>query len=350
MKKGIYLFVALLISLSCFSQSELPDFAPSSDKVLKKVKLDMPLEGRKYKNGTGFSLNAKLLDEMPKKVALVSFYSFDPGMTKIQTWKTSTVTYGYYYNLITTTSHSKITKRSAKGSSGELALGFYLQSINALTEQFKSFGMDLLLPEEYLDTDEKKQYYNNYIVERAKFNEFIQNMGSASHDEIFGYPEGYNIIDIVNEPFANYTKQGGRFITKKGDVADAQVWVMDKCGKMVASLGGDLCSKLEVDAVIVVYFTIYSPKEKKVVLQNVNMHMFGPNPTKLPEGKDKKFNYFNGQFYCGTRVNTELLIWKPHKKDPNTQNLDFTGFDNVMSAMAIKMGTYLKEGIEKGKK
>ena len=38
---------------------------------------------------------------------------------------------------------------------------------------------------------------------------------------------------------------------------------MDKCGVMVESLGG-LCKKLEVDAVVVVYFTIYSPKENKV--------------------------------------------------------------------------------------
>jgi len=175
-------------------------------------------------------------------------------------------------------------------------------------------------------------------------------MGQSSHDEIFGYPEGYNVVDVVNEPFANYTRSGGRFMTKKGNVSDAQVWVMGKCGKMVASLGGDLCNKLGVDAVVIVYFTIYAPKDKQVVLQNVNMHMFGPNPTQLPEGKTKKFNYFNGQFYCGTRVNTELAIWKPSKKDPNTENLDFTGFDNVMGAMTERMGTYLKEGIEKGQK
>jgi len=39
----------------------------------------MPLEGRKYKNGTGFSLNPKLLGEMPKKVALKLFLYDVPG-------------------------------------------------------------------------------------------------------------------------------------------------------------------------------------------------------------------------------------------------------------------------------
>jgi len=346
MKRTVLVTLALIIGVFSYSQSELPKYASSKDAVLKKVKLDMPLEGRKYKNGTGYSLNPRLLSEMPKKVALVSFYSFDPGMTKTQIWS---VLYGsttYGGTLVTTT---KITKRNSVGSSGELALGFYMQSISSMIEGFSSFGMDLLLPEEYLDSPEKTEHYNNFKVERAKFNEWVSNMGSGKHDEIYGYLEGYNVIDVVNEPYQNYEKSGGRFITRsKGKVDDNQVWVMDKCGKMVESLGG-LCAKLEVDAIVVVYFTIFSPKENKVKLQNVNMHMFGPNPTPLPEGKTKKFNYFNGKFYCGTRINPEILIWNKTKKDPDSENLNFTGFEYVMQAMTEKMGTYLKEGIEKGK-
>jgi len=347
-KNLTHLLYALIISINCFSQSELPDFVSSKDKVFKKVKLDMPLEGRKYKNGTGFSLNPKLLKEMPKKVALVSFYSFDPGMTKVQHWTEdagSDGTYDYYI------SYTKTTKRNAVGSSGELALGVYYKSIDTLISTFKSYGMDLLLPQEYLNTDEKKEYYNSYKVERAKFNDWISNMGSGNHDQMYGYPEGYNVMDVVNERYLNYEKSGGKYTARsKGSVNDNQVWVTDKCGKMVASLGGDLCSKLEVDAVIIVYFTIFTPKENKVQLQNVNMHMFGPNPTSLPEGKKTKFNYFKGQFYCGTRINPELLILKKNKKKPEYDKLDFTGFDIIFHAMATEMGTYLKEGVEKGKK
>ena len=334
---NVIIVIALTLCFKSYSQSELPGFAASPDAVLKKVKLDMPLEGRKYKNGSGYSLNPKLLKEMPKKVALVSFYSFDPGMTKIQQWSTNN---GLFK--VTTT---KITQRNAVGSSGDLALGYYLQSIDELKSKFLEYGMDLLVPDEYLDTDAKKEYYTNYVVERAKFNEWIQNLGEGNHNEIFGTIEGYNVIDIVNEPFANYTKTGGRYITKKGEVADATVWTMDKCGKMVESLGSNLCENLEVDAVIIVYFTIYSPNEKSVVLQNVNMHMFGPNP----QGKIDKFNCFAGQFYVGTRVNSEIAIWKPSKKDPTTNDLTFKGFENIMQALTIKMATYLQEGIENGK-
>jgi len=343
MKKFILLFIFIAPYALTLAQSELPKFAPNPDKV--KVVLDMPLEGRKYKNGTGFSLNPKLLAEMPKKVALVSFYSFDPGMTKVQRWRSKSEDYYYTY----TTQHTKTTKRNAVGGSGELALGYYLQSIDALIDGFNSFGVDLLLPEEYLDTEEKTGFYNDFVVERGKFNEWLANMGSGNHDVIFGYIEGYNVLDVVNEPYGNYTSVGGQFLTKKGDIADKQVWVMDKCGPMVESLGDKLCSGLGVDAVVVVYFTIFSPKDNKVTLENVNMHMFGPNPTPLPEGKEKKFNYFTGKFYVGTRVPAGITIWQKNKKNPDPE-LEFEGFQHIMSAMTTEMCTYLKEGIEKGKK
>ena len=196
MKRTIIVAIALAIVTQCYSQSELPKYASSKDAVLKKVKLDMPLEGRKYKNGTGYSLNLKLLKEMPKKVALVSFYSFDPGMTKVQIWTNGG---GNWVEV-----HTKTTKRNSVGSSGELALGFYFQSMDALIDEFNSFGMELLLPEQYLDSDEKTEYYNNFKVERAKFNEWISSMGSGNHNNMYGYPDGYNVIDVVNEPYQNY--------------------------------------------------------------------------------------------------------------------------------------------------
>ncbi|MFH0843470.1 MAG: hypothetical protein V1903_12745 [Bacteroidota bacterium] len=332
--KGILILIGMALYIQGYCQSELPKYASSATAVMKDVKLDMPLEGRKYKNGTGYSLNTSLLKEMPKKVALVSFYSFDPGMTTVKRWTTS--------NTLYKTTHTKTTKVNAVGSSGELALGYFLQSIEELIGKFKEYNMELLLPEEYLDTDEKLEFYKNYEVERGKLSEWIDKIGSSGHDAIYGYVDGYNIVDIVNEPYGNYSASGGMFVTRKGEVADNQVWVMDKCGKEVESLGENLCEKLGVDAVVVVYFTIYSPNVKSVILQNVNMLMFGPNPTALAEGKNEKFNFFNGQFYCGTRVNPEVTVWKPDKKDPSTEDLDFTGFENIMVALATKMGDYLK--------
>ena len=45
------------------------------------VKLDFPGEGRKGKKGKGWSANLEFLEKPVKKVALVSFFVFDPGYT-----------------------------------------------------------------------------------------------------------------------------------------------------------------------------------------------------------------------------------------------------------------------------
>jgi len=53
---------------------------------------------------------------------------------------------------------------------------------------------------------------------------------------------------------------------------------------------------------------------------------------------------------CVTACPRNIIeLRKKNKKDPSSDELDFTGFENVMSAMVTEMGTYLKEGIEKGK-
>ena len=59
--KLIFTLLAYMLSLSLLAQSEMAEYAAKADKI--KVRLDMPLEGRMYKNGTGYALNAKLLPE-----------------------------------------------------------------------------------------------------------------------------------------------------------------------------------------------------------------------------------------------------------------------------------------------
>lgn len=345
MKKLFVIFIATFLGVvyGAKSQSELPKFAASVDKI--KVKLDMPLEGRAYKNGTGYTLNPKMLDALPKKVALVSFYTFDPGFTK--TWKSSTTSSGYYYDTKTTTSRTK--SRNSKGNAGHIALGFYTSAIDILKSKYKEMGMDLLEPEEFLDTDEKKEFYDNYSIEKSKFNDFLSKAlnSGAGHDAIFAYPEGYNVISIDSEPFGNYTSSGKLASTSyKKDVADGQLWVMSKIGKEVTSIN-ELTTALGVDAVVFFYSTIYAPKDNQINLQNVNMLMFGPNPVSLAEGKDSKFNYFPGQMYIGTRVKIGLPILNENKKKPDTSKLDFRGYGNVVEALTNRMKDYFDKAFAK---
>lgn len=335
--------------INSFAQSELPKFASDVEKI--KVKLDMPLEGRLYKNGTGYSLNPKMISKLPKRVALVSFYTFDPGFTKV--WKYSTTKYEYKFSDNDYNYYSKkkytttnITRRNSKGNLGSISTGFYAHAIGVLKSQFKKMGMDLLEPEQFLDTDDKKEFYQRFRVKRSKLNEFIEKVNSgASHASLYAYPEGYKVLAVENEPFGNYYKKGAlSSTTYKRNVTDGQLWVHSKIGKEITSIN-ELTRALGVDAVLLVYSTIYTPKETQVDLQNVNMLMFGPNPVALPEGKDKKFNYFPSQMYIGTRVNVGVPILNEKKKDPESSKLNFEGYGKIIEAMTIRMKAYFDKAM-----
>ena len=68
--------------------------------------------------------------------------------------------------------------------------------------------------------------------------------------------------------------------------------------------------------------------------------MFGPNPIPLADGKDSKFNYFPGQMHVGTRVNVKVPIQKVNKKKPETANISFEGYGNLIDAMTLRMKEY----------
>ncbi len=333
--------LAIGLSILAKAQSELPKFASDVDKI--KVKLDMPLEGRAYKNGTGYTLNPKMLEELPKKVALVSFFTFDPGFTQV--WTSKQTTDGYYTSTTTTTTTTK--KRNTKGNAGFISGGMYYSAIEVLKSNFKEMGMELLEPEEFLDTNEKKAFYENYQVERSTFNSTVQGMlnSGRGHESVYAYPEGYQVIPTTDEPFANYVKKG-LFPIYKAEVSDGQLWVMAKIGKEITSINR-LTEALGVDAVVFFYSTIYTPKEGEIYLQNVNMQMFGPNPVTLPEGKDSKFNYFPGQMYIGTRVNVKVPIQKTNKKKPETNQIDLDGYSNIVEAMTLRMKEYFDKAFAK---
>lgn len=337
MKKILLSMAAIAISVSMVkAQSELPEFTQDYKKVYKKIYYDFPKEGRSSKNGGGYSVSMKLLKEPPKKVALVSFFTFDPGCTK--TYSNSSDGYA------TTTYTTHFKQRSSGGNAGPIAAGFYYSSIDTLIAKFKSYGMELLVPEQFLDSKEKEEYYNNFKVGHGGFQYGLHNFlqaGSTAND-IFGYVEGYNVLDVVSEPQTNYEKTG--FLKTMGysnKVPDNQVFLGNSDDKFMNSMGYDLAKNLGVDAVIFVYATIYMPKETKIVLQNVRMIMFGQNPIQLGENDKKPFFYHNGEFYCGASIKTETAILNKKKKDPTTDKISFEGFNIIMVALADKIGLYL---------
>ncbi len=298
-----------------------------------KVKEDFPKEGRSGKSGKGFSANIGNLPNGIKKIALVSFFVFDPGMTS--TWSTS----AYIYTK----------KVNTGGFAPEIAGGAYASVLEPMKTEFKALGMELLTPEQFLDSEDKKQFYNSFQVEHDKsFANWVGKFGASNHDQMYGYPEGYIIADIVKEPFANYEKSG-LFQRRKADVPDGQIYFYDKDTKMTETLGYNLCTKLGVDAVLVSYMTVYMPNKKKIELVNVRFQLFGPNPNP-PEGESKHTGlipHVKGLFYYGASVIPETLIYSEKKKDPESLKLNFTGFDLIYTALVREFGEYYKNKTKK---
>ena len=339
--KSIVTTICVAFSLGLFAQNQLPEDFPTVEKVVKKTVYNFPKEGRSSKNGGGYSASLKLMKVPPKRVALVSFFTFDPGLTKSYSYSSD---HGYVSYTTTVTKQ----RGATKGSASAIVDGFFYSSVDKLIAQFKENGMDLLVPEQFLDTEAKKQYLEGFTVKHDKFNNFIKNLGSADHTTMFAWPEGTKPVDIIYEPFANYSKSGMlSSMDYKKNVTDKQTMLMLDDENMQNSIGYDLATNLGVDAVLIVYFTIYQPKDTRIVLQHANMILMGPNPLQVAEGGKKPLFYRKGQFYCATRFQPDVPIYNSKKKDPETQKINAKGFDNVVIGLSTPLCKYLTEGVKK---
>lgn len=352
MKTINHLFFCLLFIASpvlLLGQTPFASANASAEVAMKKMKYDFPKELINSKNGGGYSLRTELLDNKVEKVALVTFFLEDVGMSSesemlnlANAWRTSDALAQSFAN------------------------SFYQKGISSLQSSFKEGGIDLLLPEQYLNTPEKKAYYSNYTVEHMPLKKektkgasasvsqtSSTNLGggwvststktiSASVNRIKVVPEGtdYKVLFFLNE--APYTKGF------KGDplpMSMPTIGLYDK--KQANSMGFDLCKKLEVDAVLAVYIVINKMKKNKEIyaVRSISGYMWGPNPIQREEGKDKGLIYTKGIFYCGARAfYGSGLIFKDEKKYPTP---DFTGIDQALAAMGKRITHYLNTGKRK---
>jgi hypothetical protein len=329
----LHVFFALVVSVTLvYAQSQLPKFVAKPDKVYKGIKYDVP---RDYK------MPLKKMKEGPKRVALVSFFTFDPGFT--QTYAYSNVS-GYK-------------KRSSGEGASDLAVAFYENGINDLVKTFADYGMELLTPDQFLTSEEMTAAYQAFEVRKAKHNvaNWLQDKSAEGHNTAWGYPDGYIVTDIVVEPYVNYTAHGGVMSKFKAmkytpKAADKQIFMAFNDVQVPTSLGEELSKMLNVDAVLVIYSTIYCPSEKEIFLQNVNMQMYGPNPKNLEPGNETKESgrfYSRGLYYPGTRCTIRLPILSINKKEPETANIDATGYAIILTQLAKKMGDQIKKDLNK---
>jgi hypothetical protein len=319
-------FLLLILGLAIcgmgFSQSKsekpTPFAAKTADLEKIKARFDFPAEGRTSKKGSGYSANVDLLQPKPSRVALVSFYLYDPASGEAKT-----------KHGVAVTTYSSAVWRTPDALAQTHIYGFYGNSINALIAGFKAYGIDLLTPDQFLDTEEKKDFYYGFSQEsgkkektkRTQIGSYVQ--ATASSIKICPKDKGYIPFFVANEPLgqsvlANFVNTG----------------VFGSNRKMTSSLGYELAKGLDVDAVVVCYIVTRKLKKKKedYAVDAVSLFMFGPNPK--ADGPDDKNR---GQFYCGTRFFAKKLLFANGK----TGNTSYENMDNVMTALSKKMGNWV---------
>ncbi|MCF8255051.1 MAG: hypothetical protein K9I36_06480 [Bacteroidia bacterium] len=321
---------AFSISILSCGSPKLSSYATNTN-LESKAKYDFN-PNKIRESGKGFSVDMKALGKLPKKIALISFYVDDPGLTKTtkspnqSTWNTTN----------TGSDNARI-----------FANQFYSKSIKTIKTTFKEFGMEVLTPNEFLKTEDQKIAYQNFVVKHTTLNKigeglnkFLKNSGSAHTTIETDEPaDGFVLIKINKREQSDPKKKS----------VPAQNLSSSIDGSMIESLGYDLCNSLNVDAVLIVYNTQLCDEKwskSRFWLSAVNMQLFGPNPLPLKEGKKDKNGYSKGLFYCGVRMPfSKGLLINPKTKTPESESLNNTNihlaYNNMVKGCSKKIGNYL---------
>jgi hypothetical protein len=324
----------LLIITSCAS----PKLSSYSEKLDLSSKAKYDFNANKIrKNGKGFAIDMKALGKLPKRIAMISFYVDDPGLTKV-----SKSSYSSSWN----------TTNTGSDNARLYANYFYKLSLQTMKVNFQSQGMEVLEPQEFLKTNEQREVYQNFIVKHTTMNKignglkkFMKDLGSSSTTiEIDEVADGFSLIKINNREQSDPKKKAVEVQNLSG--------CMD--GQMLESIGYDLCKALNVDAVMIVYNTQLSDEawgKTRFWLSAVNMHLFGPNPTPFKEGKNDGNSYNKGLFYCGVRMNFSkgLLInpkIKGQTKAEINESANQKAYKNMIAGCSNKIIKYLSKELE----
>jgi len=340
MKKNLSLISFTLLLAAC-ATPKLSSLA-KKESLEGKAKLDFN-QDKIRESGKGFSINMKYLTALPKKIALVSVYVDDPGITKVSGTNS--------------TGKSYTTTNTGSAAAAAFATEFLTNGgLESLKTTFKKYDMDILTPEEFLTDDTKKQYYNGFVVQNSKLNElgskigaFFKSSGNAGTTiETDEAATGYKLMKINKREWLD-TKHHNRAAVQNLDGSINNM--------MIESMGSDLCKNLSVDAVLVLYTTQSCDKKwsrDRHWMNAVGMYMFAPNPLPLKEGKKDNMFYSKGLFYCGTRIAfKKALAIDPKIKDETlkaqNQKDNYVAYCKVISGLADRMGNYYKKEFAKKK-
>ena len=306
------------------------------EAIAKKVEFDMSGWGKVHgsKGGGGQIPYLQALGHPPKRVALVSFYAYDPGDTK-----------GFgspYFG-----GRTETTRQLTKDGASTVATILHDQGIAAFKEQFKAHGMELLTPDEFADTDAKRAFYENFEmkvglgVKLFKSSEGGGKENKLSKNQVLSaVAPGYRLFRLVY----------GENIRPMRSVD----------GKISVSMGSDLPKGLGVDAVVVVCNYCKATK-KEGRLEGIYLYMFGPNPV---PGEDTA-TYWPGHLYVGLRldgIDVPMLGFGKSEQvsssgsvngsggwessalsEAGIVSVDVAGYERALAAIGMRAASFIEE-------
>ena len=291
-------------------------------KLAGDVKISMMNgDGKGLESGKGLVPYLKALGGPPKRVALVSFNAWDHGNKKEKSYNF----YGgdYTYHVLNTRSYS-VDEQAMDVVATEL----FDASIAGLKAEFAAVGMQLLTPEEFADTPEKRQAYETVKIEEGGMGKLFATLQSKDAVEWqWGAPPGYRIIKLPTVGDA----RGNNFALSTTGIG---------VGKLADSAGYDLAKALGVNAVLILYNVIQA-EAKTIRLRGAYLYMFGPNP--VPDSGQGA--YWKGQEYSGVYLRTDVDFMETDK-DGKLVAADFAGYDVVGRALGMRMAQHVKQKAE----
>jgi hypothetical protein len=303
---GMVLFTIVIslcmTPLASARPKSLAEVAAKPDKVAKKVWFGPAHADMKKLHDIG----------MPKKVGLITFYIFDSGSSEFSAMRK---VYGGTYSSI-----YGITEQTAN----EFASEFSEIAVPILKREFAAKGMELLTPNEFLDTPQKVTAYVHFELPKgglqkateATVNWLDRNPGAA------GAADGYRMIPLHSS-----------FLNK--DV----MFALEK-----------LRQELDLDA-LVAFSHLTSGQKNVVIFSSAYLQMFGPNPQPLPDNKmQAKFwqptiPYPSGTFGKGFK-GVPFHKWKTRKVAETTE---YEGYDVIVEAMSQRTLAELQKYYDKGR-
>ena len=308
MKTSAFLSVVFAFALATpvLSQTKFDKKFSDPEKMEKKAFWDFPRE--RGKNGGGYTVHYPTLGAVPKKVALVSISYHDPGNTK--------------------GTKTQVTTMRTPTALAQMHINAYARvAVEPIKKAYAEYGMEVLTPDQFLDTEEKKEFYNNFTFEKAKsLNKLLTKIATAGTSVSLNLAAtGYREMVPKNEVVVLNGKPGTSF-----NLMEA------KTKSTLNALGNDLCKGLGVDAVIIVYNSHHTKDMSKVNLNFVSMVLMGPNPIQLGEGDKKPLVYRNGVYFASARIKVKMPT--TDKKNPTIAT---DGYASIMEGLSHKIGKWM---------